>query len=186
MRGNFSDKIFLLRLQHQRDPEVFARFYDSHVDSIYRFVYLKVSSQQVAEDVTSEAFLKTWQYINDATEEIQDMRAFLYRVARNLVIDHYRQKAKSDMPMEDEVLDSFPALAPGAAEKAELQGDMEYVRECIGKLKNEYQEALLLRHIDGLGISEIAAVLGKKRGAVRVLLHRAMKTLKTVMDTSKQ
>lgn len=184
MRRKLGNHIFLLRLQHQRDPELFARFYDDHAENIYRFVLLKVSSPEVAEDITSETFLKTWQYINDATEEIRDLKAFLYRVARNLVIDYYRQKAKSDLPTDDNILDQLPDEQKDSYMQLERSGDLDHILFCISKLKNEYQEVLLLRYIDELSIAEIAAVLGKKKGAVRVLLHRAMKTLKNIVEDS--
>lgn len=184
MRQKISDKILLLRLKHQRDPETFSRVYDDHVDHIYRFVLFKVSSKEIAEDITSLVFLKTWQYIQEEKEEIHDIRAFLYRIARNLVIDFYREKAKDVTEVLDENLVELPA-EKDLHISIEEKNMLEQIFRAMRNLKNEYQEVLLLKFVEELSIGEIAAVLEKKRGAVRVLLSRARKALKEVMKESK-
>lgn len=183
MKQKIKDKILLLRLKHQRDPETFSRVYDDHVDQIYRFVLFKVSSKEIAEDITSEVFLKTWQYIQDRSKEIEDIRAFLYRIARNLVIDFYREKAKDSTLPLDENLISLPNQEDIRI-TIEQKNSLEEMYRAMRKLKNEYQEVLLLRFVDELSTGEIALVLEKKRGAVRVLLSRAQHALKNIMKES--
>ncbi len=185
MKQKIKDKILLLRLKHQRDPETFSRVYDDHIDQIYRFVLFKVSSKEIAEDITSEVFLKTWQYIQDRSKEIGDIRAFLYRIARNLVIDFYRERAKNSTIPLDENFINLPNKEDIRI-TVEQKDSLEEIYRAMRKLKNEYQEVLLLRFVDELSTSEIASVLEKKRGAVRVLLSRAERALKNIMNDSRK
>src|SRR5947207_925005 len=84
------DQYLLFRIRTKRDPDAFARLYDRYVTSIYRFVLLKVPSKEIAEDLTSEAFLKCLQYLQ-TQPNVKNIRALLYRIARNLVVDYYRK-----------------------------------------------------------------------------------------------
>src|SRR3989344_2143089 len=90
---SLKQKIFLIRLRY-RDADTFAKFYDEYVGRIYRFVLFKVSSVQEAEDITSEVFLKAWEYLGKKDIEIKNLNSFIYQIARNLVIDYYRSRAR--------------------------------------------------------------------------------------------
>src|SRR5688572_14561141 len=85
------DQYQLYRVRTRRDADAFANLYDRYISSIYRFVYLKLPSREAAEDVTSETFLRFWNAILQNTE-IRNVRAFLYQIARNLVVDYYRKE----------------------------------------------------------------------------------------------
>src|SRR5689334_12519885 len=89
--GNLVDQYLLFRIRTRRDAGAFASLYDRYVLQIYRFVYLKLPSKEQAEDVTSDTFLKTWEFLLK-NNEIRHFRALLYRIARNLVADAYRQQ----------------------------------------------------------------------------------------------
>src|SRR3989338_38937 len=88
---NIHDQYLLFRLKTKGDAQAFARLYDRYVVSIYRFVFFKLPSKELAEDVTSETFLRCWQFLQQ-NKNIVHFRAFLYRIARNLVIDTYRKQ----------------------------------------------------------------------------------------------
>lgn len=152
----------------------FSKIYDKYLDRIFRFIFFKVNSKEDAEDLTAEVFLRTWQTFQDS--EIENIRAFLYQTARNIVTDHYRKKSKEN-PLS---LESFPQLKAkdSIQEKIERDFDFNLILEKIKNLREEYQEALFLRYVDGYSIKEIAQILGKTPENTKVLIHRALLALK--------
>lgn len=180
--SKFQEKLLLLRLK-KKDPEAFSQVYDLYVTPIYRFIYFKVATRQDAEDLTSEAFLRVWQYISETEEKIENLRALLYRVARNLVIDSYRQKARREFTQDNEMLDTIKDdKQQDLLAKIEDQFEMKNIELVLRKMKDEYREIIILRFLEELTISEIAKVLDKSKGSVRVLLHRALKVAKELLN----
>lgn len=176
----FSQKLLLLKLK-TKDPEAFGQFYDLYVSRIYRFIYFKVSSAEEAEDITAETFLKIWEYIFN-NKPIDNLNAFAYQVARNLVIDWYRQKAQQKLINDPEmILAQLPDTAMPADTSLELASDLEQIEKYLRQMKDEYREIIILKYIDELSVSEIAKVLNKSKGNVRVLAHRALTTLRGLM-----
>ena len=118
--------------------EQFSLIYDQYIEKIYRFVYLKVDSQEAAEDLTSKVFLKGWEaYQKDA--EIKNPGAFLYQIARNTIVDHYRENSKAKTVS----IDNAPQVVdPGTSsyEKAVASADVSLVKSAILKLKKDYQD----------------------------------------------
>lgn len=188
MSGNLLKEKYLLFRAKSKDPDAFAQLYDLYAERIYRFIFFKVSSVEEAQDLTSEVFLKTWQYILDG-KEIEHLHALFYKVARNTVIDHYRRQAiRKDVSL-DETISAEDITEQGIAEEAtiravELTLDMDTVRDKLRDLKDEYKDVIILRYMDELSVNEIAEILGKKPGAVRVLLYRALTTLKSLLEAS--
>jgi len=161
-----------------RQQKKFTKIYDRYVESIYRFISIKVSSQETAEDLTSEVFLKSWQVFQDEeSKKIRNPRAFLYTTARHIVIDFYRtRKQNRVLSIEEtkEIEDTGQQL-----EKIEnVRSDLMSIQSALKELKDDYQNVIIWRYVDGLSIPEISKVLERSPGAVRVLLHRAMKELK--------
>lgn len=181
------DHYLLFRLRVKRDPEAFGQLYDRYVASIYRFVYLKLPSKETAEDVTSETFLRCWQFLQGSHQEITNIRAFLYQIARNLVIDQYRKQGSrpeqalstvtSDHDDTSSDKEQFISDASRGKDLIEARADLSLVLERMRKLKTDYQDVLTLRLIDGLAFGDIAQILNKSTGAVRVIFHRAIKAL---------
>ena len=179
--------------------QIFGEIYDKYVDKIYRFIFLKVNSQEIAEDITSETFLRGWEaFLNqnspekplqDATEqvdpapdnpEIENMQAFLYQIARNLVTDFYREKGKTQLVSTENV--GIIDYRFNLEEKMTLKSDLEQVRATLTSLKEDYQEVIILHYINDLSISEIAKTLNKPEGTIRVTLHRGLKELKKLLS----
>lgn len=168
-------KRLLYNVQAKKDPEAFAALYDMYVEKLYRFIYFKVGNREEAEDLTSEVFLKAWHYMTDSPDTVASFSGLIYQIARNLVIDHYRGKAKKqEMPIDQLRLPSESL----EIEQVHSAVDSEHILRVLKELKHEYQEIILLRYTDEYSVSEIAEILGKKKTAVRVSLHRAMKVLK--------
>jgi RNA polymerase sigma-70 factor (ECF subfamily) len=161
----------------------FSKIYDKYIDKIYRFVFLKVNSPEVAEDLTSETFLRGWMaYKQRETSnkqqatKIENPPAFLYQIARNLVVDYYREKGKAQIvsALDYRIIDPRINLE----ERANLNSDFEQVRHALVNLKEDYQDVIIYRYLDELSVPEIAKILEKSEGTVRVTLHRALKTLR--------
>ena len=172
---NFQEKLLLIRLK-KKDPDAYAEIYNLYVSSIYRFIYFKVATKQDAEDLTSEVFLKIWQYITETDHQIDNLRALLYRTARNLVIDSYRKKASRDLNQDTETLSLVEdEKQQNLLASIDVKVDMKNMEKVLRKMKDEYREILLLRYLEELSISEIAKILEKSKGSVRVSLHRALK-----------
>ena len=156
--------------------QIFSQIYDAYVEKIFRFIFLKVNSQEIAQDLCSEAFLRAWQSFKNNNKKIDNPQAFLYQIARNLVTDHYREKARTQTVS----VESVPIMDPkeNLEEKTLQDSDLEVIQAVLANLKQEYQEVVIWHYIDDLSISEIAKLLNKSEGAVRVTLHRALKAIK--------
>ena len=183
MKGiKIKEKIIEFKVKTRRDPESFAEFYDIYVERIYRFIYFKVSSNEEAQDLTSEVFLKTWQYLNE-NNSIDSLKALIYRISRNIVIDFYRKKSQTASFDTEYFLQT---LADVSSEKMRNQVhakvDMQCIEKILLRLKDSYREVIILRYIEEFSIKEISSVLGKPAGSVKVLLHRAMKRVKSLYD----
>ncbi len=180
MKNPLEKTILFLKVKN-KDKEAYGRFYDLYATRIYRFIFFKINSVSDAQDLTSEVFLKLWQYIKE-DKEIKNLNAFTYMVARNTVIDFYRSKVRKEDSVE-EVEESDLANTP-AGNRADplaqqiVNSDLNQVLKGLENLKDEYKEVIILKYLDELSTGEIAEVLNKSRGAVRVLLHRAAKALK--------
>jgi RNA polymerase sigma-70 factor (ECF subfamily) len=155
--------------------KIFSKIYDQYIDKIYRFIFLKVSSQEIAQDLTSETFLRGWESFKGGNK-IENPQAFLYKIARNLVTDHYREKGKVRIVSAEYVKITDPRT--NLEEKALLNSDFDNIRAALTGLKEDYQNVIIWRYLDDLPISEIAKMLNKSEEATRVQLHRALKALK--------
>lgn len=171
------------RVRSAQDEQAFARLYDTYVEAIYRFVYVKLSSKEQAEDVTAEVFLKLWQALQQG-KEVRHVRGLLYKIARNSIIDVYRKRGSTPDTSsvtfsEDDTSSDTEALSDrGIGSRGiEAKADLALVLEQIAQLKDDYQDVLTLRLMEDLSFQDIAEILGKETGAVRVLYHRALKAL---------
>jgi len=176
------DKLLLIRLK-KKDPDAFAEVYDLYVTPIYRFIYFKVSSRQDAEDLTSEVFLKVWNFVTETEDVIENLRALIYKIARNLVIDFYRQRARNEYVVADESLENIKDYRQQSLlAEIEAKIDMRNIEPILRKLKDEYREVIILRFVEDLTIGEIAGILDKSKGSVRVILHRALKVTRELLN----
>ena len=109
------------------------------------------------------------------------MGAFLYQIARNAVVDHYRERDKHST-VSAELVNESKDLGKNALENAVLTADINVLKTAINKLKKEHQDALIWRYLEDMPIGEIAVLLGKTEGSVRVMLHRGLKELKGLIQ----
>lgn len=188
------DAYLVFRIRIEGDKTAFARLYDRHVSSLYRFVVAKVSQRELAEDLVSEVFLDVWQILSRRTEDIKSLRGLIYRIARRKIVDAYRRdKRRRTEPLQEEIVTDHEAGTTTVNEKeisdrgkshqqAEFQAETALLLRHIKKLKEDYQDVLLLRLIEELSFPEIAHALDKSHANVRVIYHRALTLLKTFID----
>ena len=160
------------------DAEAFGDLYENYLDTIYRYVYYRLQNHQDAEDLTEMVFLKAWQKIPDYSIGKTPFVAWLYRIAHNRVIDHYRTRKDTlslseQVPIRDEKMD--------LEEHVLSQEEKRTLSKAINQLSPLHQHVLVLRFISGLKPSEVADVLDRNVGAVRVLQHRALKALHALL-----
>jgi len=181
----FKDKQLLEQLK-SKDKDAFVKVYDEYVQDIYRFIYFKVGKEIEAQDLTSLVFLKAWQHVqSNSLVEGKTLRALVYKVARNAIIDHYREGGgKLELSLDDEnnpieIIDENQNLESDLDRAA----DLALLRKQLPLLKEEYREVIILRFVNDLSLEEIADVTNKSRGNVRVILHRALSALKEMVTT---
>ena len=164
------------------DGNAFRRLYDMHVDRVYRHIYYRVGNNTDAEDLTQQAFIKAWQAIGRYKKTASPFLAWLIKISHNLVIDFYRSK-KSEKHTDFDIVATEPETDP--AHLAEAYFKQQEIRQVINKLHGDQQQVILMRFIEDCSYAEIAAALGKSEGATRVILHRGLAKLKTILEKTK-
>ena len=158
----------------------FNEVYEEYIDRIFRFILLKVSSNEIAQDLCSDTFTRLFKEI-ESKRDIKNYQAFLYKIANNLIIDHYRKKGKTETLALDNEQD-IQDLSFDTARQATVNSDMHSVMRAMTNLKQDYQNVVIWHYIDELSVSEISQITNKTQGAVRVMLHRGIKELRRHMS----
>lgn len=160
--------------------EQFSHIYDEYIGKIYRFVYLKVDVRETAEDITSKVFTNGWR-VYQGDKEINNIGAFLYRIARNAVIDYYKEKGRTKtVPMS--VISETADGKIDLHKEAILNAETEKVKLAIKNLKKDYQDALILYYLEDIPVEEVASIMDRPPGTVRVMIHRGLKDLRRELD----
>jgi RNA polymerase sigma-70 factor, ECF subfamily len=166
----------LVGLAQQGDGEAFGQLYDRYVDSVYRFIYFRVNDRALAEDFTSETFLRALRRIGTITYQGRDIGAWFVTIARNIVFDHMKSaRHRLEITTADTFEGDDRAPSPEAAVIETLTN--ERLMAAVRQLGDEQRECVLLRFIQGFSVSETAAVMGKNDGAIKALQHRAVRKL---------
>ena len=160
----------------QGDQGAFGQLYDRYVDVVFRFVLFRVGDRPLAEDLTSETFLRALRRISSVSYQGRDVGAWFVTIARNLVLDHVKSsRYRLEMTTAD-ILDSSADDRGPEHEVVEEATAAELMR-CVAQLGRDQQECIMLRFMQGLSVSETAAVMGRNEGAVKALQHRAVRRL---------
>jgi RNA polymerase sigma-70 factor, ECF subfamily len=167
----------LVQRASQGDGEAFGKLYDQYLDAVYRYVYYKVGNATEAEDLTSQLFMKAWEAMPRYQVREIPFSHWLMRLARNAVIDHYRTRKPSGE------LDEAMASREPDPQGEYLRGEqVRGLEAALRQLPEEQQSLLVLRFIEGMDYAEVAAILGKSPGALRVMQHRALAALRRILD----
>ncbi|MEU7909830.1 sigma-70 family RNA polymerase sigma factor [Microbispora bryophytorum] len=159
------------------DSEAFGVLYDHYLELVYRYVYFRVGGHALAEDLTSETFLRALRGIAEFTWQGRDFGAWLVTIARNLVTDHYKSGRNRLEVTTAEIRDT-PLDGPHIPENAVVANMVnEHVMHAIKQLGAEQQECVILRFLHGMSLEETAVIMGKKSGAIKALQFRAIRAL---------
>lgn len=159
------------------DSEAFGRLYDLHLDAVYRYVYYKVSNVTEAEDLTAQIFLKAWEAMPRYQWREIPFSHWLMRLARNAVIDHYRT-SRNHGELDEGMMSHEPDPQGEYLRGEELQ----QLALALRKLPEEQRSVLLLRFVEEMDYAQVAEILGKSQGALRVIQHRALAALRRLME----
>ncbi|TIC80263.1 sigma-70 family RNA polymerase sigma factor [Nocardioides sp. GY 10127] len=173
--------IALVELARKGDAEAFGLLYDHYQSSVYRFLYYRTRSVQLAEDLTSETFFRALRSMQGFRWQGRDFGAWLMTIARNLATDHFKasrtrlELTTEDMGLHDDADDATPeALA--------LEGlTHEVLVDALRQLPDEQRDCVVMRFLQGLSIAEVAEALGRSEGAVKQLQLRGVRNLAKLM-----
>lgn len=158
---------------------MFSDAYDQFSDAIFRHCYFRVFDRELAKNFMQETFLKTWQYLADG-KTIDNVRAFLYRTATNLIIDGSRKKKEESL---DQLQESGfePSFDPEHSFQAHT--DVELLKKYLEQLSPSDREIILMRYLDDMSPQEISDTLHESANVVSVRINRALKKLRTLLNT---
>lgn len=172
----------LVEMAQKGDTEAFGRIYDALVKPVYRYIYYRVD-QYIAEDITEETFLKAWQNLSKFKAGKHPFSSWVFRIAHNLVVDHYRKNETSS-----EIDENFADEKTHASPSYELNIKLNEVklRRAINQLPENYQQVILLKYINEEDNAVIADTIGKSEGAVRTIQFRALEKLRSLLEEKKE
>jgi RNA polymerase sigma-70 factor (ECF subfamily) len=162
------------------DAEAFGRIYDRYVDTVFRFIYFRVGSRPLAEDLTADTFLRALKRIGSFTWQGRDLGAWLVTIARNLVADHfksgrYRLEVTTGDVLDADTADRGPEGSPELAVVDHITNVA--LLTAVRQLNPEQQECIVLRFLQGFSVAETAQAMGKNEGAIKALQYRAVRAL---------
>lgn len=165
---------------------LFEEAFSAYADELFRHAFFRLSDRERAVDLVQDCFLRAYDYARRAA--IDDMRAFLYRTLRNLIIDEYRKKKSYslDALLEDEERNTealLPTDDTNTVEAAMERLDARAALRKVAELPPDYSEVLMLRYVDGLTPTEIAERINVSENLVSVRIHRALKALRILIET---
>jgi len=172
------DDLLLERAQ-QFDPKALAEIFDAYSERIYGYIYRRTGSPSLSEDMTGEVFLRLLEAIKTKHGPRTNLLAWLYRVAHNLIVDHYRRQSKSKTQSLEDWLVSIP---DNMSDKVDKEMTTEQLRLAIGRLTLDQQQVVVLKFVEGLSNAQVGIILGKPEGAIKSLQHRALAALRRQIE----
>jgi RNA polymerase sigma-70 factor, ECF subfamily len=161
--------------QVYESPLAAEELYREHNEHIFRFIWSRVHDAQQAEDLTGEVFIRMVANLSGFRDRSLPFRAWLYRIARNLIIDHYRKESSAAM-LADVINQPLSQTSP--EEQAEMTLNLEQVQRALQKIDPEQREVVELRFLAGLSLEDVSLVLNKSIPAVKALQHRGLASLR--------
>lgn len=165
--------------------QVFISAYDEYADAIFRHCFFRVSDRERAKELSQEVFVRAWEYVQKHSEdEVENMQALLYHIARNLIIDEYRGRKKQSMSLD--AMSEEDGFDPSDDSHTEIirASEMGEVKKAMEDLPDHFREVLLLRYVDDMGVKDIAELLEEKENAISVRIHRGIAELRKLLKTN--
>lgn len=175
-----ADDVQLLQNAKDGEADAFGELYERYAKVVFKFIYARINDRFDAEDLTEEVFLKVWNYLPRYQEQGTPFLAFLFRIARNSISDHFRDARRVGQRVYQET--SLHDQSANPRDEAIDNLEQQEIRQLLDQLKEDYRTVLILRFLSELSPEETAQVMGRSPGAVRVLQHRALATIRTLMQ----
>jgi RNA polymerase sigma-70 factor, ECF subfamily len=173
----------LVERASKHDQSAFAELYNTYVDRIYKYVHYKVGNAADAEDLCEQVFLKAWEAIGRYKWCGYPFSSWLYKLAHNLVVDHYRTR-RDPMPLNDLL---YTPLEPADPENAlRTTVEAEEINQAVAQLTGEQRHVIQLKFVEGYSNFEIAEMMNKKEGAIRALQYRALRSLQGILQSEEE
>jgi RNA polymerase sigma-70 factor (ECF subfamily) len=160
------------------DPEALTELYDRYAPRMYAYIYRRVSDADLAEDLTSELFLRVLRAIQNQRTWRDSFVAWLYRIAHNLIIDVYRRRPPPPVSLEDA---PYQSAEDDPVEQVQETMNRERLQAAIHRLTPDQQQVLALRFGEGLTAKETAQIVRKTTGAVEALQRRALAAIRRML-----
>jgi RNA polymerase sigma-70 factor, ECF subfamily len=175
------EDVKLVKNAQNGDADAFGEIYERHSKAVFRFFSSRLNNPLDAEDLTEEVFIRVWRSLPKYREKGVPFTAFLFRIANNALIDHYRKinNPSSEVSIEGEQLQDThhnpEEITSDSLEHAEL-------KNVLNQLRDDYRDVLILRFLSELSPAETAKVMDRSVGAVRILQHRALSAVRNLME----
>ncbi len=151
----------------------FQQIYTEYSDAIFRYCFFRVSNREVAKDLTQEVFIRTWQSLEKG-KQIENIKAFLYKVAGNIVIDYYRKHKEVSL---DDLKEKGVDFVKEDRAAIDFMDTQRVLKE-LHRLPEKYRQPVELRYIEDMSPGQIAEVLGGSENSISVKIHRGVEMLK--------
>ena len=178
-----SDDKFLLERAQAYDPVALGEIYDKYAPRIYKYVYYRIGNADLAEDLTSGVFTKMLEAIQSSKAWRVSFSGWLYRIAHNMVVDHFRRRPKErELPLDERLVaaDNDPERA------AEIALTSERLRDAVNLLTYDQAQVITLKFAEGMSNAEVAQILGKTEGAIKSLQYRALGALRKQLEADEK
>ncbi len=166
-----------IQVENTQKKEHFEKLYGNHADEIFRFALYKLSDREKAKDVVQDTFVKAWNHISEDREVLINPRAFLFRLARNLIIDSYRKVKPLSIDALEEIIHFDISDEHKFKDEMHDAVDISIALEALSILDTDIRDVIIMRYVDGLSIKEISDVTGQRENTVSVKIHRALKEM---------
>ncbi len=176
------DEARLVQLAQRGDAVACAALYSRHYDAVYRYCYYRVSDVTLAQDLTSEVFVRMVEKLDTFKMRGRPLLAWLYTIARNLVTDMYRRNRKGTHLPLDEASDVETDDAEDPFQRTERRLQADCLAAAMKHLTEEQRRVILLKFIENLDNGQVAHLLGKTEGAIKSLQHRALRALRRALE----
>ncbi|GAB2761054.1 sigma-70 family RNA polymerase sigma factor [Amycolatopsis magusensis] len=181
----------LVHAAQQGDAGAFGKLYDRYVDMVFRYVLFRLGDRDLAEDVTSETFLRALRRITSVSYQGRDVGAWFVTIARNLILDHVKSSRFRLEVVTDEVSEGGASPFTGSTAQAPAGPEQQVISRatsselfrCIDQLGTDQRECILLRFMQGLSVAETAEIMQRNEGAIKALQHRAVRRLAQLLPS---
>jgi RNA polymerase sigma-70 factor, ECF subfamily len=175
------DDVQLLKSAQDGETDAFGELYERYALKVFRFLFSRLDNRLDAEDLTEDVFLRVWRSLPRYDEKGVPFSAFVFRIANNALIDHYRRNNKYAPEVN---LESVGILDSESDPEGIAYHNLEHeeLRQILGQLREDYRNVLVLRFLSDLTSKETAQAMDRSVGAVRILQHRALDALRGLLE----